>query len=63
MKELNEHLATIQNSINWLSKEVEKLQKSKSPNEPLDEEKTRHAMNLQNKLDWERKQIEKYNCQ
>jgi len=60
MNELNEHFATIENSINWLTKEIEALQKNKSPNEPLDKEKMLHAINLQNKLNWERKQIEKY---
>jgi len=60
MGNIEEQFAIIENSINWLTKEIEMIHQSKSPNKPLSKEKMLHAINLQNKLNWERKQIEKY---
>ena len=56
MSDVNEQFNAIENSILWITKEIETLQKS----QPLTKEQMLHAENLQKKLSWERRQIENF---
>jgi hypothetical protein len=55
MSDLNESFNLIKESVAWLAKEIEKLQKNK----PLNKEQVLHANNLEKKLQWEWRQLNK----
>jgi len=53
MDHSKEYLKVLQESINWVSKEIKILKKS----QPLDHKGALHKKNLENKLIWELKQL------